>query len=83
MSHVRVVATIAFWAASTMTAVAQTTPSPSPGPTNPATPGIQSGRGANIVVNPTEDECRRGWNPTMRWTQQQFQEFCTKLGASK
>jgi hypothetical protein len=62
---------------------AQTTPAPSPGPTNPIPPNPQAQPGATIVINPTTDECRRGWDASMRWTQDQFREFCTKLGASK
>jgi hypothetical protein len=56
---------------------AQTSP-PTTAPTNP-----QSKGGATIVVNPTEDECKRGWQAGMRWTKPQFDEFCTKLKASK
>ena len=60
-------------------ASAQTT---TPGPTNPAPPP-QSQPGATIVVNPTKDECARGWHPGLKWTKEQFEEFCTKLKASK
>ncbi len=70
---------------SALAASAQTTtpsPSPAPGPTNPA-PNPQSQPGATIVINPTQDECHAGWNASMRWTQDQFREFCAKLGASK
>jgi hypothetical protein len=34
-------------------------------------------------VNPTADECKGGWNARMRWTKEQFQEFCARLNASK
>ena len=43
----------------------------------------QSAPGATIIVNPTEAECKRGWSADMRWTKQQFETFCAKLGASK
>lgn len=68
-----------------MTAVAHgqsPTPAPAPGPTHPV-PNPQAQPGATIVINPTQDECHRGWNASMRWTQGQFREFCTRLGASK
>ena len=63
------------------TAFAQT--SPTPGPTNPVPPNPQSKSGATIVINPTEEECKRGWNPGLRWTKEQFDQFCSKLGSSK
>jgi hypothetical protein len=56
---------------------------PSPGPTNPVPPNPQAKPGATIVVNPTTDECRSGWNASLRWTKEQFDDFCNKLGASK
>lgn len=43
----------------------------------------QAKLGATIVVNPTEAECRIGWQPGMRWTREQFTEFCEKLQSSK
>jgi hypothetical protein len=57
--------------------------SPAPGPTNPIPPNPQSKSGATIVVNPTVEECRRGWEANMRWTKDQFEQFCMRLGASK
>lgn len=70
--------------ATTIAGAAQSpTPAPTPGPTNPVQPNPQAQPGATIVINPTIDECQRGWNPGLRWTQEQFREFCTKLGASK
>jgi hypothetical protein len=43
----------------------------------------QSKPGATIVINPTEAECKAGWRPGLRWTEQQFAEFCAKLESSK
>ena len=43
----------------------------------------QTKPGATIVVNPTDAECKSGWRPGLRWTQQQFAEHCTKLQSSK
>jgi hypothetical protein len=55
-----------------------------PGPTNPAPPtNPQSKPGATIVINPTAEECGRGWEAGMRWTKEQFDQFCSRLGASK
>jgi len=56
---------------------------PSPGPTNPAPSNPQGKEGATIVVNPTAEECKRGWDPSTKWTKEQFDQFCTRLGASK
>jgi hypothetical protein len=61
-------------------------PSPAPGPTNPTPPAAghpQAQPGATIVINPTLEECRRGWNSSMKWTRPQFEHFCTVLQASK
>ena len=46
-------------------------------------PNPQTKPGATIVINPTEEECKRGWNASMRWTEEQFEEFCAKLATSK
>jgi hypothetical protein len=58
---------------------------PSPGPTNPnqPPPNPQAQPGATMVINPTVDECRKGWDASMKWTKQQFDEFCSKMQASK
>jgi hypothetical protein len=56
----------------------------SPGPTNPAPQtNTQAKPGATMVINPTQEECRRGWNVTLRWTKEQFEQFCAQLRASK
>jgi hypothetical protein len=64
-----------------MAAFAQTTPTPAP--TNPVQPNPQSKSGATIVINPTDEECKHGWNPSLKWTKEQFDQFCAKLGTSK
>ena len=59
---------------------------PSPGPTNPTSPpsgNPQAQPGATIVINPTVDECRKGWDRSSKWTKEQFERFCTALRASK
>lgn len=63
-------------------AYAQT--SPTPGPTNPAPqPNPLAKPGADLVINPTTEECEKGWRPGLKWTKQQFEEFCTQLKTSK
>jgi hypothetical protein len=54
---------------------------PSPGPVKPPSPTERPGK--SIVINPTEEECKRGWQPSTRWTKEQFDDFCGKLGTSK
>jgi hypothetical protein len=43
----------------------------------------QSKPGGTIVINPTEAECKEGWRPGLRWTQEQFAEHCAQLQSSK
>jgi hypothetical protein len=71
--------------ASVSAGIGQSTPSPQPGPTNPTTPpnNPQAHPGATMVINPTVEECRLGWNSAMKWTKEQFDHFCTTLQASK
>jgi hypothetical protein len=59
------------------------TPGPTPGPTNPTPTNPQAKAGSTIVVNPTVEECRRGWSTGLKWTKEQFDEFCSKMQASK
>jgi hypothetical protein len=54
---------------------------PAPGAASPPAAGSKTTR--TIVINPTAEECRRGWNAKLKWTRAQFDEFCTKLRASK
>jgi hypothetical protein len=51
-------------------------------PSVPA-PNVQSKPGSTIVVNPTHEECTRGWTPGLKWSKEQFDDFCQKLGTSK
>ena len=74
----RLVAIIALYAGG---ALAQT--SPEPGPTAPPkTLPVPKG-GESLVINPTQDECRAGWRPGLRWTQEEFDKFCRQLEISK
>ena len=71
--------------ASVSAGLGQGAPSPRPGPTNPTSPPAnpQAQPGATIVINPTVEECRRGWNTSMKWSKEQFEQFCATLHASK
>jgi hypothetical protein len=71
--------------ASVSASLGQGAPSPRPGPTNPGSPAAnpQAQPGATIVINPTVEECRRGWNTSMKWSKEQFEQFCATLHASK
>jgi hypothetical protein len=63
------------------TCLAQT--SPSPGPTvPPKTLPVPKG-GDNMVLNPTQQECKTGWRPGLKWTKEQFDKFCVQLQISK
>ena len=75
----------ALLAVSVGTSFGQGAPSPQPGPTNPTSPATnpQAQPGATMVVNPTVEECRQGWNPSLKWTKEQFEHFCATLRASK
>lgn len=80
MSRPIAVVMVALIQAGTLTA--QT--SPTPGPTNPAPQTNPLAKpGADLVINPTQDECKKGWRPGLKWTKQQFEAFCTDLRTSK
>ena len=49
----------------------------------PSQPNPQTKPGGTIIVNPTQEECKRGWSAQMRWTKDQFDAFCARLDASK
>jgi hypothetical protein len=62
-------------------AMAQTA---TPGPTNPGQPSNPSAKGnKDLVINPTEEECRKGWHSGLRWTKEEFDNFCGQLKSSK
>ena len=71
-----IAAAISLWATLSL---AQTTP----GQTDPTPPNPQAKPGATMVINPTDDECQKGWNSTLKWTKEQFEQFCTLLKAAK
>jgi hypothetical protein len=61
-------------------AFAQT--APTPGPTNP-TPVPVTKADADVVMRPTLDNCRADWNPSLRWTREQFAIHCGQMQAAK
>ena len=77
----------AVWSAMQTALVAQGVPAPgSPGPTNPTPPATTNPLahpGATIVINPTIDQCNAGWSPSLRWTAEQFAQFCVEMRSSK
>ena len=61
----------------TVSGVSAQTPAPIT-PPQTKEPGQQ-----NMVINPTSDECKTGWNSNLKWTQTQFDQFCATLSKSK
>jgi hypothetical protein len=53
-------------------------PNPNP-PVNPLTEDASK----TIVINPTTDECSKGWNPGLKWSKEQFAEYCAQMTVSK
>ena len=63
-------------------ALAQT--QPQPGPTIPPPTTSTLGKpGTDMVINPTTEECRAGWNANLKWTKEQFESHCEQMKASK
>ena len=62
--------------------LAQTSPTPEPTKPEPA-PGPVARAGRDIVVNPTLEQCRAGWNPTLRSTRDEFKAHCAKMQTAK
>jgi hypothetical protein len=57
---------------------------PGPEPTVPPTPQLPiPKRGEDLVLNPTAEECRKGWQPGLKWTKKQFDDFCSQLEISR
>jgi hypothetical protein len=57
--------------------------SPPPGPTAPPKSLPVPKGGENLVINRTNDECKAGWRPGLRWTREQFDKFCRQIEISK
>jgi hypothetical protein len=62
-------------------ALAQTAP-PAGATAPPKTLPVPKG-GESLVINPTTDQCRAGWRPSLRWTKAEFEGFCRQLKISK
>ena len=58
--------------------------SPTPGPTSPPPPNQPLAKpGSDLVINPTTEECRKGWDSGLKWTKEQFEDYCAKMKAAK
>jgi hypothetical protein len=58
--------------------------SPLPGPTNPGPqPSPLAKPGSDMVINPTIEECQKGWHSELKWTKAQFDAFCGQMKISK
>jgi hypothetical protein len=82
MSRLVCIAVVA--ALTTCPALAQAPTPPSPGPTNPQPPPSAITKpGSDLVVNPTDAECKKGWDPGLKWTKDQFDKHCATMRAAK
>jgi hypothetical protein len=43
----------------------------------------QSKPGSDIVMNPTTEECKKGWEAAMKWSKEQFEQLCAQMRAAK
>ena len=48
-----------------------------------AAPNPLSKPGTDLVINPTLRNAQKGWRPGLKWTQEQFEAFCTQMKTSK
>jgi hypothetical protein len=83
MSKIHVFAVAIFLAVAhgSMLAHAQTS---TPGPTNPTPQANPLAKpNSDLVINPTEEECQKGWHSDLKWTREQFENFCGQMKSSK
>jgi hypothetical protein len=81
MSKIPLIAALASF---TLISVANAQTSPSPGPTNPnPAPNPALKPGTDLVINPTTEECQKGWQEGSKWSKDQFDSFCTQIKTSK
>ena len=66
MTNMLLKATLTAFLVFGVTNAAPSQTAPTPGPTNPTQPNPQAQPGATIVINPTEQECSKGWSPDMK-----------------
>jgi hypothetical protein len=64
-------------------ASAQAPAPPSRGSTNPQPPASVTKPGSDLVVNPTDAECKKGWDASLKWTKEQFETHCATMRAAK
>lgn len=38
---------------------------------------------SDLVMNPTTDECKKGWVVALKWTKEQFEQLCAQMQAAK
>ena len=70
--------------AMTATTIAFAQTQPPPGPNKPPPTNSPLAKpGADMVINPTIEECRMGWNASLKWTKEQFENHCAQMKASK
>lgn len=43
----------------------------------------QSKPGYDLVINPTTEECKKGWEAAVKWTKEQFEQLCAQTQAAK
>jgi hypothetical protein len=43
----------------------------------------QSRSSSDLVINPTTEECKKGWEAAMKWTKEQFEQLCAQMRAAK
>jgi hypothetical protein len=43
----------------------------------------QSKPGYDLVINPTTEECKKGWVAAVKWTKEQFERLCGQTQAAK
>ncbi len=73
------VAALAFAAGA---ALDQTHPAPGPNKPPPTTSPLAK-PGTGVVINPTTEQCREGWNPSFKRTRAEFDAYCAQMTASK
>jgi Spy/CpxP family protein refolding chaperone len=71
--------------AAVLTACAAAAQAPTPPSSTPPAPPPESTpkQGTDLVVNPTDAECKSGWNASLKWTKEQFDQLCATMRAAK
>ena len=64
------------WLLTSSPAAAQTTPTIPP-------PEKFEKSEKTIVINPTDEQCKKGWSDDLKWSKDEFEAFCTRLRTSK